>query len=133
MMYKCFTSKHLSLNIFPDILCGVKITFSDPRFLVDGGWSDWNTWSKCSMTCDMGTVSRQRLCNKPPPTGTGRTCSGSGTDSRDCSLGPCPCKNFVLCLFVLRLRYCFVFNAQLGCFQERSISLFNKLNELELK
>ncbi|KAL4216737.1 hypothetical protein ACF0H5_024460 [Mactra antiquata] len=57
---------------------------------VDGGWSDWTMWSKCSTSCELGTMSRDRSCSKPAPSGGGKQCTGGHSESHECSLGPCP-------------------------------------------
>lgn len=56
----------------------------------DGGWSHWTTWSKCSTSCDIGTISRIRSCTNPAPSSGGAQCSGNKTETHECSLGPCP-------------------------------------------
>ena len=38
-------------------------------FYVDGGWSDYGDWSKCSVECDVGTQSRNGSCDNATPLG----------------------------------------------------------------
>ncbi|KAJ8316655.1 hypothetical protein KUTeg_005793, partial [Tegillarca granosa] len=58
---------------------------------IDGGWSNWGSYSSCSQTCkpygttQTGTKSRTRLCNNPTPKYDGKQCAGSGTESVSCS------------------------------------------------
>lgn len=51
---------------------------------VDGGWSAWSAWGKCSNNCGRGQETRTRTCTNPPPQNGGADCVGSGTESRDC-------------------------------------------------
>ncbi|XP_044166631.1 thrombospondin-2-like isoform X1 [Acropora millepora] len=39
---------------------------------VDGGWSDFGVWSKCSGSC--GIMTRRRTCTNPPPSNGGACC-----------------------------------------------------------
>jgi ADAM cysteine-rich domain/Thrombospondin type 1 domain len=32
---------------------------------IDGGWSEFSSWSQCSRTCGGGIAFKERLCNKP--------------------------------------------------------------------
>ncbi|XP_060594504.1 MAM and LDL-receptor class A domain-containing protein 1-like [Ruditapes philippinarum] len=57
---------------------------------VNGGWSHWSTWSKCSTSCDLGTLTRARSCTNPVPAHGGAQCSGNKTETHECSVGPCP-------------------------------------------
>ena len=59
---------------------------------IDGGYSEWSSWSQCSTTCGDGHRSRGRSCTNPPPSGGGKDCAGlgPGTETRDCSNGDCP-------------------------------------------
>ena len=47
--------------------------------VVDGGWSDWGSWSTCSTTCGEGCRSKFRTCTNPEPSGTGSLCTDGGT------------------------------------------------------
>ena len=39
---------------------------------MDGGWSDFGDWSKCSAGC--GIMTRRRTCTNPPPSNGGACC-----------------------------------------------------------
>jgi len=56
---------------------------------VDGGWSDWGSYSSCTTTCGNGTSTRSRMCNNPVPSAGGMTCQETNTDTRMCKLKPC--------------------------------------------
>ncbi|KAM9323007.1 complement component C8 alpha chain [Pholidichthys leucotaenia] len=46
----------------------------------DGSWSCWGAWSPCIL----GTKTRTRSCNNPPPEGGGAACLGSTTQTWNC-------------------------------------------------
>ncbi|WAR29819.1 ATS12-like protein [Mya arenaria] len=54
-----------------------------------GGWSDWESWSACPVTCDVGLRSRQRFCNNPFPSMLGQYCQGKSDDYTVCNTKPC--------------------------------------------
>ena len=56
---------------------------------VDGGWSDWSSWTECSETCGAGTNSRSRTCTKPKPSGSGKPCSGKSSETASCEITAC--------------------------------------------
>ncbi|XP_020605249.1 coadhesin-like isoform X2 [Orbicella faveolata] len=58
---------------------------------VDGGWSSWGPYSKCSRTCGSGgRQTRRRTCSHPAPSYGGRPCRGYSHQTRRCgSRVPC--------------------------------------------
>lgn len=59
---------------------------------IDGGYTSWSEFSKCSQSCGDGTARRTRQCSNPVPQFGGRNCSmfGSDIDLQPCHLRPCP-------------------------------------------
>ena len=57
---------------------------------VDGGWSTWGDWGKCSLTCGTGSRSRRRRCDTPVPQHGGSTCPGTVLQNGLCVLDACP-------------------------------------------
>ncbi|KAH3719495.1 coadhesin-like isoform X2 [Dreissena polymorpha] len=57
--------------------------------IIDGQWSTWTDWSRCSVTCGLGTISRDRTCTAPAPSNGGQDCSGEKTQRHDCADGAC--------------------------------------------
>lgn len=57
---------------------------------IDGGWTDWTTWTECTVTCSGGEHSRSRECNNPAPQYGGNNCSGNSTETEDCNTETCP-------------------------------------------
>ena len=58
--------------------------------LVDGSWSCWSSWSKCSVTCGGGHYMRTRTCSNPPPAYGGDICLGLHTEEALCNTQTCP-------------------------------------------
>ncbi|CAL4115627.1 unnamed protein product, partial [Meganyctiphanes norvegica] len=44
---------------------------------VDGGWSQWDSWSECSVKSGSGMQKRKRFCTNPSPRDGGAQCVGS--------------------------------------------------------
>ena len=65
-----------------------------PKTPIDGGWSQWTSWSSCQSNCRQ---QRNRTCDSPTPLFGGADCLGNRTEF---SLTPCygddccPGKNF---------------------------------------
>ncbi|XP_022796325.1 A disintegrin and metalloproteinase with thrombospondin motifs adt-1-like [Stylophora pistillata] len=59
---------------------------------MDGNYTKWSDWSKCSVTCGGGEQSRSRTCTNPPPKYGGKNCQGLGSanDTQECNPDPCP-------------------------------------------
>ncbi|XP_074624581.1 SCO-spondin-like isoform X5 [Acropora palmata] len=57
---------------------------------VNGNWTLWGLWNKCSKTCGGGTQGRSRTCTNPPPAHGGAQCTGPSSESRLCNQNPCP-------------------------------------------
>jgi hypothetical protein len=62
---------------------------------INGGWSQWSSWSVCDKTCDTGVHARTRACNTPAPVNGGNDCSGidggENTEDRPCNTHTCFC------------------------------------------
>ena len=54
--------------------------------LVDGGYSPWSAWSRCSTTYNPGIRRRERSCSNPPPQNGGKDCSqlGNAQETKRC-------------------------------------------------
>ena len=60
--------------------------------LVDGGWSKWGAWGRCTGKCKSGVQVRKRTCTRPPPANGGKKCRGRRMENKSCPLTPCPGK-----------------------------------------
>ncbi|XP_025103049.1 A disintegrin and metalloproteinase with thrombospondin motifs adt-1-like isoform X4 [Pomacea canaliculata] len=54
----------------------------------DGRWSDWGSWSSCSLSCGQGTHTRSRTCSGA--NACGRPCEGDSSSNEYCNLSACP-------------------------------------------
>ncbi|KAL9951953.1 hypothetical protein ACROYT_G044713 [Oculina patagonica] len=52
---------------------------------VDGGWSNYSKWSKCSKSCKGGKMTRTRDCNNPAPANGGQDCKGKSKQTISCN------------------------------------------------
>ncbi|KAK3607618.1 hypothetical protein CHS0354_034669 [Potamilus streckersoni] len=48
------------------------------------GWDEWSPWTSCSTSCEGGSQTRHRACEKE-----NGTCSGTAVEKRQCNLFPC--------------------------------------------
>ncbi|XP_074919520.1 SCO-spondin-like [Chelonoidis abingdonii] len=58
-----------------------------PPCPVEGVWTPWTAWSRCSATCDSGVQTRSRTCSNPAYGGP--ECTGPLVQTRDCNSQPC--------------------------------------------
>ena len=58
--------------------------------MLDGQWSDWDSWSACTVTCGNGTKLRSRRCDDPEPLNGGRNCTGKSEETAECATWNCP-------------------------------------------
>ncbi|CAD5120039.1 DgyrCDS8620 [Dimorphilus gyrociliatus] len=58
---------------------------------VDGQWSEWAVWSRCSVLCGAGEKTRRRACDNPKPINGGRSCKGAG-DYSDAEIQTVSCQ-----------------------------------------
>lgn len=63
-------------------------------YAVNGGLSNWGSWSECSATCGDGVITRTRTCTEPVPQFGGQGCDGSTSETIPCeqTLPECPGK-----------------------------------------
>eukprot|EP00106_Octopus_bimaculoides_P010008 XP_014777450.1 PREDICTED: A disintegrin and metalloproteinase with thrombospondin motifs 6-like [Octopus bimaculoides] len=57
---------------------------------VNGGWSEWTSWTNCSRMCNGGVESSEKHCNNPKPKHGGRYCIGRRKKYRSCNTHDCP-------------------------------------------
>ena len=48
---------------------------------VDGGWTKWQNWGRCSVGCGEGTKVRIQRCADPARKNDGKPCDGGKTDA----------------------------------------------------
>lgn len=58
---------------------------------IDGGYSEWSEYNRCTKTCGGGNQTRYRTCSEPVPYG-GANCSrfGPKEEVQSCNTDPCP-------------------------------------------
>lgn len=61
---------------FTGSLCEIKIE--------NGGWSKWDNWGPCSVTCGKGFRTRYRTCSNPAPDNGGKQCGGNDWETSSC-------------------------------------------------
>ena len=62
-------------------------------------WQQWGSWSRCSVTCNIGVQIRERACLGI--NGGGQGCVGDFSETRECSEGACSPGMLAIILFVL--------------------------------
>ena len=66
---------------------------------VNGGWSNWMPYTKCSKSCGSGSQVSTRRCNNPTPAHGGMECSGPAERTRECNTNPCPSMIILVSLY----------------------------------
>lgn len=58
---------------------------------VNGGWTDFGNWTRCSNTCGGGTQTKFRACTNPKPAYGGSDCEGEtlSDETRSCNTQLC--------------------------------------------
>ncbi|CAH3121445.1 unnamed protein product [Pocillopora meandrina] len=56
---------------------------------INGGFSEWSSWSECSASCGGGVHGRERTCTSPPPRHAGKDCKGESFETRTCNNEEC--------------------------------------------
>ncbi|KAK2584349.1 hypothetical protein KPH14_006737 [Odynerus spinipes] len=56
---------------------------------IDGNWSGWSPWSRCSRTCGSGVAFSTRRCDHPAPSNGGSYCPGIRKRHKICATNPC--------------------------------------------
>lgn len=51
---------------------------------IDGNWSPWTKWDKCSALCGKGRQTRSRTCSNPRPAFGGKLCFGLPEETKEC-------------------------------------------------
>ncbi|XP_065646532.1 uncharacterized protein LOC136076853 isoform X2 [Hydra vulgaris] len=59
---------------------------------VNGKWSEWSNYTKCSKDCNGGIQKRYRFCSNPVPKYGGKECYGVSSSERTCNDILCPIK-----------------------------------------
>ena len=57
--------------------------------VVDGGWSEWCSFTRCTVSCGGGVRIRNRTCTNPPPEGDGLDCVGPSAELQICNNQSC--------------------------------------------
>ncbi|XP_067019938.1 coadhesin-like [Acropora muricata] len=56
---------------------------------IDGGFTEWTGFGKCSKSCGGGFQTRSRSCTNPIPANGGKDCQGVNEETKVCNLESC--------------------------------------------
>ena len=56
---------------------------------INGGWSQWSSFSECSLPCGGGISRSKRKCDNPSPQNGGKFCLGDRVQYKSCNPEPC--------------------------------------------
>ena len=74
----------------PQTLLFTKVSYFGLKYiLVNGGFSSWIPFTKCSVTCGTGHQVRYRECTHPKPDYGGDECVGEREKSSQCNVNVC--------------------------------------------
>ena len=77
-------------NSFTTIFISLCYCINISYVKVNGGWSNWMPYTKCSKSYGSGSQVSTRTCDNPAPAHGGMECSGPAERTRECSTNPCP-------------------------------------------
>ena len=87
---------------------------------VDGGWSEWNSWSICTKPVG-GIQTRKRECTNPEPGRCGKHCDGTGALLRVCSnMSSCQEGKIQIAAFLISVDENFFVEKKLNKFKNKS-------------
>lgn len=72
-----------------------------PRPCANGGWSDWGSWTSCSISCGGGFRSKSRNCSHPRPSPFGQFCDGDSVMIESCNEHACSALNVIFNAYYL--------------------------------
>lgn len=61
---------------------------------IDGSWSEWCAFTRCTVSCGGGMRIRNRTCTNPPPSGLGLDCAGPAAELQICNTESCHNANY---------------------------------------
>ena len=77
-------------HLFPTYNVLVECLLWYHSYALSGTWSNWDTWSSCSQSCETGVQDRTRSC-------MGMNCVGNNTQVRVCETQTCPGISEAIC------------------------------------
>ncbi|XP_065641700.1 fibrillin-1-like isoform X3 [Hydra vulgaris] len=92
----CFIKQERHCNNPPPtddghVCFGINVQYADSNSIcrVNGGWTQWSSWSLCSQPCQVGVKKRYRSCTNPVPKYGGLQCNGNYSDESICYSNEC--------------------------------------------
>ena len=88
--------------------------------VVDGGWSEWNSWSNCTKAVG-GIQTRKRECTNPEPAYGGKHCDGTSALLRGCSnMSSCREGNIKIAAFLISVAKNFFVETKINKYRNNS-------------